>query len=61
MAIGAELLVELLQHELPQRREEGYDVSGVEERWRALKLPVLGLHRLVPNEHRGAVQRAAPA
>jgi len=60
MAIGADLLVELLQHELPQRQEEGYDVSRVEERWRALKLPVLGLHRPVPNEHRDAVERAAP-
>jgi len=60
MTISTDDLVELLQHELPQRHEEGYAVSQIERRWKALDLPVLGLHRPVPDEARAAVTRAAP-
>ena len=60
MTISTDDLVELLQHELTQRHEEGYDVSQIERRWKALDLPVLGLHRPVPDEARAAVTRAAP-
>jgi ADP-ribosylglycohydrolase len=50
-----------LWHELAQRREEGFDVSAYERRWQELGLPPLRVHRPVPEEHRAAVERSAPA
>lgn len=50
---------ELLQHELIQRREEGYDVSEVQRRWDAIALPHLAVHRPLPAEHRQRLEAHA--
>ena len=58
--LNVELLVEYLPNEIAQRREEGHDVSTLERRWTALKMPAIEIHRPIPEDSRAAVERAYP-
>ena len=56
--LNAELLVEFLPNEIAQRREEGHDVAALEQRWAALKMPAIEIHRPIPEDSRERVEAA---
>jgi hypothetical protein len=57
LPLGPAQLAELLQHEIAQRREEGFDVSAIEREWQALGLPTIRVHRPVSEEYRARAAR----